>query len=91
MLTLIGKEERPEMKKTMVYVGEEVHRGLKKLAFEKDTSIAELIRRAIDIVYGEDIEDIKDMEQELARYQSHPGSATELEEYLTRNKASVSS
>ncbi len=78
------------MKKTMVYVNEETHKGLKKLAFEKDTSIAELIRRAIDIVYGEDIEDVKDMEEELARYQSQPGSAIELEEYLSRKKAGVS-
>ena len=79
------------MKKTMVYVSEETHKGLKKLAFEKDTSIAELIRRAVDIVYGEDIEDVKDMEEELARYQSQAGSAMELEEYLSRKKASVSS
>jgi len=78
------------MRKTMIYVNEETHRGLKKLAFEKDTSIAELIRKAIDIVYGEDIEDIKDMEDELARYQSQSGSAIELEEYLSRKKASVS-
>jgi len=79
------------MKKTMVYVSEETHKGLKKLAFEMDTSIAELIRRAVDFVYGEDIEDIKDMEEELARYQSQPGSAMELEEYLSRKRASVSS
>ena len=78
------------MKKTMVYFSEETHRGLKKLAFEKDTSITELIRRAIDIVYGEDIEDIQDMEDELARYQSQTGSAIELEEYLSKKKASVS-
>ncbi|MFW6105322.1 MAG: hypothetical protein ACOC7P_01930 [Chloroflexota bacterium] len=78
------------MKKTMVYISEGTHRGLKKLAFEKDTSIAELIRRAIDIVYGEDIEDIQDMEDELARYQSQTGSAIELEEYLSKKKASVS-
>jgi len=78
------------MKKTMVYVNEETHRGLKRLAFDRDTSIAELIRKAIDIVYGEDIEDIKDMEEESARYQSQPNSAIELEEYLSRKKASVS-
>jgi len=78
------------MKKTMVYINEETHRGLKKLAFEKDTSIAELIRKAIDIVYGEDIEDIKDMEEELARYQRQPNSAIELEEYLSSKRASVS-
>lgn len=77
------------MKKTMVYVSEDTHRGLKKLAFEHDTSIAELIRKAVDIVYGEDIEDIKDMEDELARYRSEPGSAVELEEYLSGKKVSV--
>ncbi len=78
------------MRKTMVYIEEEAHRGLKKMAFERDTSIAELIRRAIDIVYGEDIEDVKDMEEELARYQSQPGSAVGLEEYLARKRTGVS-
>ena len=79
------------MKKTMVYISEETHRGLKKLAFENNTSIAELIRRAIGVVYAEDIKDIQDMEEELARYQSQAGSGIELEEYLSRKKASVSS
>jgi len=75
------------MKKTMIYLPEETHEGLKRLAFEAGTSVAELIRRAIDIVYGEDIEDIKDMEGELAKYRAAPGSAVELEEYLNQRKA----
>lgn len=79
------------MKKTMVYLPEETHEGLKRLAFEAKTSVAELIRRAVDIVYGEDIEDIQDMEQEISRYQAQPGTAMELEEYLRRRKARVSS
>ena len=78
------------MKKTMVYLSEESHEGLRKLAFEARTSVAELIRRAIDIVYGEDIEDIGDMEEELAKYRADPGSAVELEEYLRQRKARVS-
>lgn len=78
------------MKKTMVYLNEEIHEGLRKLAFENNTSIAGLIRQAIDLVYGEDIEDIKDMEAELARYQAQPGSAVELDEYLRRRKARAS-
>ena len=78
------------MKKTMVYLNVEIHEGLRKLAFENNTSIAGLIRQAIDLVYGEDIEDIKDMEAELARYQAQPGSAVELDEYLRRRKARVS-
>jgi len=78
------------MKKTMVYLPEETHEGLRRLAFEEKTSIAELIRRAVKLAYGEDIEDIRDMEEELARYQAEPGSAVELEEYVRQRKARVS-
>ena len=78
------------MKKTMIYLPEETHEGLKNLAFEARTSVAELIRRAIDVVYGEDIEDLRDMEEELAKYRAAPGSAIELEEYLKQRKARVS-
>ena len=78
------------MKKTMIYLPEETHEGLKRLAFEGRTSIAELIRRAIDQAYQEDLEDIRDMEEELAKYRVDPGSAIDLEEYLRQRKARVS-
>lgn len=78
------------MKKTMIYLPEETHEGLKRLAFEARTSIAELIRRAIDQAYQEDLEDISDMEEELVKYGADPGSAIELEEYLRKRKARVS-
>lgn len=78
------------MKKTMIYLPEETHEGLKRLAFEARTSIAELIRQAIDQAYKEDLEDIRDMEEELAKYRAHPGSAIELEKYLRQRKARVS-
>jgi len=78
------------MKRTMIYLSEQTHQGLRKLAFEANTSVAELIRQAIAKVYGEDIEDIQDMEEELVKYQAHPESAVELEEYLRQRKAHVS-
>ena len=78
------------MKRTMIYIPEQTHEGLRKLAFEANTSIAELIRQAIDTVYSEDIEDIQDMEEELNKYQTHPESAIELEKYLRQRKAHVS-
>jgi len=77
------------MKRTMIYLPEQTHQGLRKLAFEANTSIAELIRQAIDTVYGEDIEDIRDMEEELAKYRAHPESAIELGKYLRQRKAHV--
>ncbi len=78
------------MKRTMIYLPEQTHEGLRKLAFEANTSIAELIRQAIDKVYSEDIEDIQDMEEELTKYRAHPESAIELEKYLQQRKARVS-
>ena len=78
------------MKRTMIYLPEQTHEGLRKLAFEANTSIAELIRQAIDTVYSEDIEDIQDMEEELTKYRAHPESAIELEKYLQQRKARVS-
>jgi len=78
------------MKRTMIYLPEQTHEALRRLAFEANTSIAELIRRAIDTAYGEDIEDIQDMEEELAKYRAHPESAIELERYLRQRKERVS-
>ncbi len=75
------------MKKTMIYLSEETHEGLKKLAFEAKTSIAELIRRAVDVVYREDIEDIRDMEDELSKYRREPGYGMRFEEFWQQETA----
>ena len=77
------------MKRTMIYLPDETHQGLRKLAFEADTSIAELIRKAVDAVYGEDIEDIRVMEEEIANYQAHPESAISLDELRRRKRVNV--
>ena len=78
------------MKRTMIYLPEETHQGLRKLAFEGNTSIADLIRKAVEAVYGEDIEDIRVMEEELAKYRANPESAIDLTEYLRQKKVHVS-
>ena len=77
------------MKKTMIYLPEEIHEGLRNLAFEQNTSIAELVRRAVEQAYKEDLEDIKDMEHELALYASDRSSAVELDDYLRQRGSSV--
>ena len=73
----------------MIYLPDETHQGLRKLAFEANTSIAQLIRKAVDAVYGEDIEDIRVMEEEIAYYKAHPESAISLDELRHRKKVSV--
>ncbi len=78
------------MKRTMIYLPDETHQGLRKIAFEHNTSIAELIRRAVDRAYGEDIEDIRDGEEEMAKYRANPDSAIDFETYLSQRQARVS-
>jgi len=74
------------MKKMMVYLPDEVHEGLRRLAFEHRTSIAELIRRAVDATYGEILEDIRDMEGHLGSYRANPSSAISLDDFLAELK-----
>jgi Arc/MetJ-type ribon-helix-helix transcriptional regulator len=77
------------MKKTMVYLPEELHEGLRQLAFEHRTSMAELIRRALQAAYGETIEDIRDMEAEIASYLEDPSSSISLDDFIAERKLSV--
>ncbi len=77
------------MKRTMIYLPEQTHQGLRKLAFEANTSIAELVRQAVDAVYGEDIADIRDAEEELVKYLANPAPATSLAELRRRKKVNV--
>lgn len=77
------------MKRTMIYLPDDTHQGLRKIAFEHNTSIAELIRRAVDKVYGEDIEDIRDMEEEMAKYLADPSSAISWTELRRQKKVNV--
>ncbi len=77
------------MKKTMIYLPEELHEGLRQLAFEHRTSMADLIRRAVQAAYGETIEDVRDMEAEIASYVEDPSSSISLDEFLAERNLSV--
>lgn len=77
------------MKKMMVYLADDVHEGLRRLAFDHRTSIAELIRRAVDAAYAELLEDIRDMEAEIAGYLDDPSSSVSLDEFIAQRKLRV--
>ncbi|HJM37052.1 MAG: hypothetical protein QGI92_00950 [Dehalococcoidales bacterium] len=74
------------MKRTMIYLPEQTHQGLRKMAFEANTSMADLIRKAVDVVYGDDIGDIRIMGEEIANYQIYPELAITLDELRRRKK-----
>ncbi len=77
------------MKRTMIYLADDMHEGLRRLAFERKTSIADLIRNAVTETFGEDIEDLRDGEDELRRYYADRSSAVTLESLQARHKARV--
>ena len=69
-----------ELKRTTIFLTEEQHEGLRRLAFEKKTSMAKLIREAaLEIL--EDEEDVREGLKALA--EGDEGSLT-LEEFVNR-------
>jgi len=69
------------MKRTVVYLPEEVYEGLAKLAIENNVSVAELIRNAVESVYREDINDIPVPEHEIA-VAWDPDTAIDFSKYM---------
>ena len=75
------------MKKLLVYLPDELHEDLKELAHRRKKSMGELVRRAIEKTYLEDL-DVLELERELEAYRKDPSSAISLDDYLrSRNIA----
>lgn len=68
------------MKKLMIYLPEEIHDVLRELAFRNKTTMAALIRGAIEETYEDDIDAIV-MERELEEYARDPSSAVSWEDF----------
>ena len=70
----------------MVYLPDELHKNLKRLAVERDTSMAEIIRDAAVAVLEEEREDLEDATRALREFRKKPASAISLEAYHNRRK-----
>ena len=53
------------MHRTMVWLPEEMHKNLKRLAVEREDSLAGLIREAVENQFREDLEDIQEARKQL--------------------------
>lgn len=69
------------MKPVMCRMSEEQYEVLRALAFERRTSMAELIRQAIEKTYAEDLADVRDMKRELAEHRADPTTSMDYAEY----------
>ena len=67
------------MKRTMVYLPDELHKNLKRLAVEQESSLASLVREAVETLYREDIEDLAYAKEFLKTHK--PGSGEDYESY----------
>ncbi len=69
------------MKTIPLRLTEEQYDVLRALAFERRTSMAALVRRAVERAYHEDFEDVRIMEEELAAHRADPSSSIDYEEF----------
>lgn len=72
------------MKKTMIYLPDDLHKNLKRLAVERDTSMADIIRDAAFAVIDEEREDLEDAEKALKEFRRNPASSVSLSDYHRR-------
>ena len=77
-------------KKLMIYMNEDMHEDLKALAFEKKTTMAALVRYALDKTFEDDLDDISSR-RALEEAAAHPEEMSTLEEYLEERGLAVPS
>jgi hypothetical protein len=78
------------MKKLMIYLNEDVHEDLRQLAFRKRTSMAALVRYAVDKTFEDEL-DVIAGERALEEYAADPTQAVTLDEYMERRGIVLSS
>ena len=76
------------MKKLMVYLDEDVHEDLKVLAFREKSTMAALIRYALDKTFEDEL-DLIATERALEEAAEHPGDVMTLEQYMERRGLAV--
>ena len=69
------------MAKLLVYMDEDFHADLKELAHRKKTTMAALVRYALDATFENEL-DVIAGESSLEEYLSDPSSAISLDDYL---------
>jgi hypothetical protein len=69
------------MKKLMVYLDDDRHEDLRLLAFRKRTTMAALIRHALDRTFEDELDAIGG-ERALEEYAANPAAAVTLDEYM---------
>ena len=75
------------MMRTMVYLPEALHKSIKHLAIERGTSFAKLVQEALEVLYREDIEDLKTGSERFEEYLKKPDKTASYSAYRSRRAA----
>jgi hypothetical protein len=78
------------MKKLMVYLDNDMRDDLRLLAFRKRTTMAALVRYALDKTFEEEM-DVIAGERALEEYAASPAAAVTLDEYLEKRGIALQS
>jgi hypothetical protein len=71
------------MKKLMVYLDEDFHEDLKELAHRQKTSMAELVRFAVDEIFGDELDAILG-ERRLKEDLANPSERISLDDFIRK-------
>ncbi len=69
------------MKRLLIQLPEELHQDLRELAHRHKASMSELVRRAIESVYEEELDGLM-ADREFDAYKADPSTAVTLDEFL---------
>ena len=78
------------MKRLLIQLPEELHQDLRELAVRHMASMSELVRRAIEAVYEDELDGLV-MDREVEAYRADPSTAVDYEEFQAKHLRAVPS
>mgnify|MGYP001615927316 FL=1 len=74
------------MKRTTIFLSDEMHKGLRYIALDHNVSMAELLRNAVENVYKDDLKDILLAREARKEHYRSPKRAVEASGYFHKKK-----
>lgn len=75
------------MVRTTIYLPEQLHSGLKHLAVEMHRPMADLLRKAVEETYRQELEDLHAAQKAWRAHLKSPGKAVSAKDYFARRTA----
>lgn len=72
------------MVRTTIYLPDELHNGLKHLAIEKHQSMADLLRKAVEKIYKDDLKDLSIAQKAWKAHLKNPQKTVPVREYFAK-------